>query len=390
MGWEEMSIRLLTKEEILGDGTNPPLVAIQTYGKDATVSDLATLLGGPSTAAVRTIEGEYATDYFTQSSQDNEAVVLKAVQIQGVISPTVRYPVIRPVIEPVEMPFAESPETMYPLRLANGSQIGVCQYGFYPQKYVGDHLSARLEASFNDQKEDLVETGQSFTLPKNYVDDLNQPFETEKYPVYRFENKSYIRVEPHMRSTAARTFNGMPILLNKSYWISVDPIEWLMDDTGVLIAKDGLIAGIPLLADDDQEYSGDFRKTLLSEFLKKNFVSEAGIKVKMFEPMRWLDEHPNPTKEDFLAVPEGEYKNTVNLLTEAGIDVLRKAFPSQKWANMNCKKDLHEIFSTVDISNDKNRLTLKCLNARFEAYYHKHMVLQKEIMLRNSSGRGGC
>jgi len=374
-----LSIRLLEEQELWGKDDQAPLSAIQTYGKGAGISNLATLLGGSSIPFPRTAEGQYNSYYLTQTAENG----LAKTSDKQTIPPNTRNVVVRPVIVPAEMPFADSPETMYPLRLGNGKQIGVCQYGEYPQTYIGEAMSKQLEKLW--QQDHLPETGRNYTFAKNDTGKAPQTFETEKYPEYRLDNQRYVRLFPHFHTTEYRSFNGEAIVLSKPYWVRVEPIEWLMDDSGILIAKQGLIAGVPLLQEEDASYTGDFRRTTLSQFLRQNFVPEAGVKVKTFEHDTWLREHPDPGKRDFLSVPEGEDKNVVNLLIEAGESVLRQAFQPSKWTKDENKQELLEIFSTVDETDPKNNLTLRCLDARFQAYARKQMILKKQMQLKLSS-----
>ena len=367
-----LSIRLLEEQELWGKDGQPPLNTIRSYGKGAGVSNLATLLGGESIPVPKTIEGQYNSFYLTQTAEEGR---VKASN-KDLISPNERMIVIRPVVVPAEMPFMDSPETMYPIRLSNGEQIGVCQYGEYPQTYVGDILSAQLEKLW--QQGELFKTGHTFTFGKNNEKSVSQTFETEAYPEYRLDNQRYVRLLPHFRKMGYRSFNGEDISLSKPYWVQVEPIEWLMDETGILIAKQGLIAGVPMLQ-EKAPYTGDFSKTTLCRFLRKHFAPDAGIKIKSFEYKKWLEQHPNPSKEDFLSVPEGEDKNVVNLLTEAGTMALRQAFQPEKWIEPEHRKELQDIFSTVDTEDTKNNLTLRCLDTRFQAYSRKKMMRDREI-----------
>jgi hypothetical protein len=92
------------------------------------------------------------------------------------------------------------------------------------------------------------------------------------YPEYELDGKRYIRVRgrPHVRNSKLST--GEWVEKGKPYWVEVQPIEWLMDPSGTMVAKKCLFAGIQF--DTKKEYDGDFKRTFMKHYLDTYFAKE--------------------------------------------------------------------------------------------------------------------
>lgn len=53
--------------------------------------------------------------------------------------------------------------------------------------------------------------------------------------------------------------NGEQAQAGQSYWVEVQPIEWLRDPSGICVARQALFAGVQF--DRNKRYNGEFEKT---------------------------------------------------------------------------------------------------------------------------------
>jgi len=99
----------------------------------------------------------------------------------------------------------------------------------------------------------------------------------------------------------------------------------------------------------------------------------------------WIQEHPDPAVEDFLAPMGDNGENVVTSLVRAGSRVLEMAFPLQKWARLDCRDDLHKIFATVP-REEKLLKTMIDLDEKLKTTYNynqRRQERQQERQRRN-------
>ena len=101
---------------------------------------------------------------------------------------------------------------------------------------------------------------------------INTPFKATAYPEYELDGKRYIRVPGRPADDNSKLSTGEQVEAGKPYWVEVQPIEWLMDRSGTMVAKKCLFAGIQF--DTKSSYDGDFSKTSMKHYLDTYFAKE--------------------------------------------------------------------------------------------------------------------
>ena len=84
--------------------------------------------------------------------------------------------------------------------------------------------------------------------------------------------KRYIRVPGRPADNDSKLSTREQVEKWKPYWVEVQPIEWLMDPSGTMVAKKCLFAGIQF--DTKSSYDGDFSKTSMKHYLDTYFAKE--------------------------------------------------------------------------------------------------------------------
>ena len=76
---------------------------------------------------------------------------------------------------------------------------------------------------------------------------------------YTYQGEKYIRVNGNTNFGILLS-NKSPIVNNSSYWIKVEPVEWLVDKSAdIMISKKILFSGVPL--SEKHHYKGSFKKS---------------------------------------------------------------------------------------------------------------------------------
>ena len=89
------------------------------------------------------------------------------------------------------------------------------------------------------------------------------------------------------------------------------------------------------------------------------------------EVWNWIQKHPHPTVEDFLAPLGDKGDNVVTCLVRSGFRALEIAFPMQQWAVQERKSDLRKIFATVPQEPKLMETMQKFDNALITTAYYK-------------------
>jgi hypothetical protein len=145
--------------------------------------------------------------------------------------------------------------------------IRVAEYGEYPQTVADESTSERL----NDSKS-LRPTGKNYTFDSVGYTGYDTPFKATAYPEYEMDGKRYICVPGRPFNDDSKLSTGKQVEAGKPYWIEVQPIEWLMDKSGTMVAKKCLFAGIQF--DTKSLYDGDFSQTTMKHYLDTYFAKE--------------------------------------------------------------------------------------------------------------------
>ena len=95
------------------------------------------------------------------------------------------------------------------------------------------------------------------------------------------DGKRYIRVPGRPADDDSKLSTGEQVEEGKPYWVEVQPIEWLMDRSGTMVAKKCLFAGIQF--DTKSSYDDDFSQTFIKRYLDGYFAGEMQRNGKAWE-----------------------------------------------------------------------------------------------------------
>lgn len=269
-----MDFTFLKKDQIWGDHS---LDVMKRYGTKVAPTDLAVILGANIDPASRTSEGDvpcsswsastcHEYDYihtkrdyfgaylvnFNGRELDCFGIHDREISERPALSSEAAYGIILKNIH-------EGP---------NGVQIG--EFGEYPQTVADKETSEKLERLY--KTESLSPTGKNYTFDSADIEDYDTPFKATSYPEYEMDGKRYIRVPGRSDFRQGRVSTGELVEVGKPYWVEVQPIEWLIDRSGTMVAKKCLFAGIQF--DTKDSYDGDFSKTSMKHYLDTYFAKE--------------------------------------------------------------------------------------------------------------------
>ena len=266
---QPLDFTLLTKEQIWGDkdGTGQ-LDVMKKYGTAVAPTDLAILLGSiMSWDIYHTSEGDLSCFSWSVSSDGDGDV--HSVHCNGGEywnSMIERDISVRPALPPFEV----SKITPKEVKTING--IRIAEYGEYPQTVVEEHIGGELERLLESKS--LQPTGKNYTFDSVGLRNYDTPFKATSYPEYELNGKKYIRVPGCPDDSESHLSTGEKVAKKKPYWIQVQPIEWLVDKSGIWVSKKCLFAGIQF--DTKEKYDGDFSKTFMKHYLDTYFAKEMG------------------------------------------------------------------------------------------------------------------
>jgi len=264
-----LDFTLLTEKQIWGDTKGDgQLDVMKQYGTRVAPTDLTLILGGymiSLASGYRTSEGDLTCSPYTASSDGGgHAYCVGFDGGKDWARPYRRYVSVRPAIPPSEASKINPSE----VRVLNG--IRVVEYGEYPQTTVDVDTSIKLEELLESKS--LRPTGRNYTFDS--IEDENTPFMATSYPEYELNGKRYIRLPGIPADINSYLSTGEHVRKRKPYWVEVQPIEWLVDESGWMVSKKCLFAGIQL--DSKDEYNGDFKNTSLKKYLDTYFSKEMG------------------------------------------------------------------------------------------------------------------
>lgn len=258
-----MDVTFLKEDQIWGDGA---LEVMKRYGTKVAPTDLAVILGARMIGGGdRTSEGDLTCLSWSASSTMNGLVRCGAYGGQKNMEQAVcRTTSARPVLPPSEA------SKIAPRKLRHIDGIWVAEYGEYPQTVADERTSERLER--------LYSSGSLRMTEKDYVFDVadltnyDRAFEARAFHEYEMDGKRYIRILGRPASENSTLSTGEQVEKWKPYWVQVQPVEWLMDESGTMVAKKCLFAGIQF--DTRYRYDGDFSKTSMKHYLDTYFARE--------------------------------------------------------------------------------------------------------------------
>ena len=258
-----MDFTFLKEEQIWGDDA---LDVIKRYGIKVAPTDLTVILGVSMTGSdYRTSENDLTCCSWSASS--NGLGDVGCVDYDG--DKSWDYRDLRIISARPALPPSEAKKIILIEKRAIAG-IRVAEYGEYPQTVADERTSERLERLHDSRN--LRPTGKNYTFDSVSLSDYDTPFKATSFSEYEMDGKRYIRVlgRPYDRNSKLST--GERVEFEKTYWVEVQPIEWLMDRSGTMVAKKCLFAGIQF--DTKKRHDGDFSKTSMKHYLDTYFAKE--------------------------------------------------------------------------------------------------------------------
>ena len=242
------------------------LEVMMRYGVRVAPTDLTVILGGYITGeGERTSEDDLTgVSWSASSGGDGYVRCVRCEGEAGWNGTYQRHFSARPALPPSEA------SKISPSKARAIAGIRVAEYGQYPQTVADERTSAKLERLHDSRS--LRSTGKNYTFDSVDLDDYDTPFKATSYPEYEMDGKRYIRVLGRPFNGNSKLSTGKQVKEGKPYWVEVQPIEWLMDRSGWMVAKKCLFAGIPF--DTNKRYDGDFSKTSMKHYLDTYFAIE--------------------------------------------------------------------------------------------------------------------
>ena len=115
-------------------------------------------------------------------------------------------------------------------------------------------------------------TDKKYTFVIEASDAFDKLFKPEEYAEYQYNGKRYIRVEAKPYDNDSKLSNGHLPQAGEACWIEVQPIEWLKDPSGVMVARQALFSGVQF--DRNNSYDGNFANTDMKQYLQNHFAKE--------------------------------------------------------------------------------------------------------------------
>lgn len=151
----------------------------------------------------------------------------------------------------------------------NIEDISESRYGEYPQWIVSDETKNKLEQLY--KLNILLKTEKEYTIDRIKSNGSFEEFEEEKINEYELNHKKYIRIIGSQEWKNKTLSNGEKIKDGEPYWISVEPIKWIVEKN-IMLSKYILFAGIPFNIQKENDIS--FETSGIKKYLDTYFLSE--------------------------------------------------------------------------------------------------------------------
>ena len=247
----EDEITLLTEEQ------TENLAILKKYGKKAEATDFYMIQGG----YVDNRKGPY----WTKTPDGDTKSFLLAIYDDVNINHDLAFEShgIRPV-----MPLSRIYKSEEKLNKVLESNIDIVEYGEYPQTVADENLEEKLES--------LYQKGEIKKTKKSYISMLKG--EKEKYQEYIYQNNKYIRVkEANISMDDCEFANGRKAIKGETYWLKVEPIEWLIDKNAKIAIAKNVLTAMPF----SYEHDNDYEKSVVKVFLEDYFIKEIKPSINM-------------------------------------------------------------------------------------------------------------
>ncbi len=261
----------LTEEQIFD---NDQLDILKKYGTKCAITDFSILLGGYVARDYYTSEGNSRKDrtgwWWTKTPCDNDVRLVNTDGSSAWDHCIERLSGARPVL-----PYSSiSRVSSNKVRGKNG--ILEVEYGEYPQDIVDEYLAFRLERAFllmSHSSSGMKETGKSYITDSVSYIDTDIPFKARTHTEYEYDGKKYIRFIGNINCNGKVLSDGRTIQNGNVYWVSVEPIKWMVDEKAdIALSKKIIFSGVQF--NRKSNYKGDFARTDIKEFMDKYFSKE--------------------------------------------------------------------------------------------------------------------
>ncbi len=146
------------------------------------------------------------------------------------------------------------------------------EYGYYPQTAVSKKTQSILENTYNCGK--LLTTGYSYTIDSRKYNEYNQKFLPKKIREYKHNGKRYVRVKAnsYFDGYTFKLSNGEEYVDGNYVWVEVEPVKWLVDESGIMLSEKLLFAGVQF--NHERNYKGNFNTTDIKKYLDDYFSKD--------------------------------------------------------------------------------------------------------------------
>jgi hypothetical protein len=263
-----MEATFLTDQQIWGDDRgNGQLQVMKGYGTKTGMSDLAIALGGYMGSD--TTSDNQRSGYVWSASSVGDGYVRRVHDVGDRLYcvPSLRLVGARPALPSSTTSSIKPSEARLTKKIGD---IQVVEYGEYPQTVAADNVNRELEQALKAGK--LKETGKKYTFDAEKHDAYDKPFKAKECAEYQHNGKRYIRVEAKPYDSDSVLSTGRKPAAGEACWIEVQPIEWLKDPSGVMVARQALFSGVQF--DKKQRYDGNFENTDMKQYMANYFSKE--------------------------------------------------------------------------------------------------------------------
>ncbi len=287
-----MDITLLTKEQISGKKALPVL---QKYGTLTGLTDLAILLGAGTGEDEKTIEGDPTGYVWTSSIEQTGLIYVCDAKGKVIQTPqNTRWIAVRPVL-PASQTSKIKPARRQIKNVGKNKTVTTVEYGMYPQMLAPLDIAEELEDNF--KRSFFQRFGFQKLAKKSFSFDNRDitldGYKLQSFPVYEKDGKSYIRIKVTNRGSGTLLSSGKTKSKGKAYWVEIQPIEWLVDNSGAWIAKKALFSGMGV-NHDTYSFNDDFDETDMKKYLMNTFAKEMR---QCMENNRTLGKSQNQTRK---------------------------------------------------------------------------------------------
>jgi len=263
-----MDITFLTEDQIWGDDRgNGQLQVMKSYGTKTGMSDLAIALGGYMGSDKTSDNQRSGCVWSASSGGGGDVRGVRDGGGQGDCGPSRRLVGARPALPSSVASSIKPSEARLTRKIGD---VQVVEFGEYPQTIAAEAVNRELEQAFS--RGQLQKTGKTYTFDGEKYDAYSKPFQAKEYAEYEHRGKRYIRVEAKPYDNDSVLSTGRKPQAGEACWIEVQPIEWLKDPSGVMVARQALFSGVQF--DRNQRYDGNFANTDMKKYLANYFSKE--------------------------------------------------------------------------------------------------------------------